>query len=512
MFLNGGTMKLDLSGKTEKNKGVLIIYTGGTMGCAKKHPENPESPLGVLSWECFSSEVSVLSALKDEMIVDGHEIYPPLDSTNMAPADWKTIAKAIGDNYHKYEGFVVVHGTDTMIYTAAALSFMLENLQKPVILTGSQLPLIKHTRNDGAQNLVNSVYIANAKQFDLPVVPEVCICFNNTLLRGNRARKLSASEYDGFSSPNFPPLGKIGEHIKIYSKYMLKRDPSKQFKVNTQLEANVSPALIFPGIQNGKVLHNIVETDKLRGLILLAYGTGNVPTHPNFLDAIDIANSKGQVVLDVTQSNQGTVELGVYETSAVLLERGVVSGSDITPEAAICKLMVLLGDEDKDIKDVMKDIQTDVAGEQSKSVFSFNFPESLESLETLEINKTRWRKPLKDLGSRWANDSVEKVALRLYGATLKLPEGKTTVELSCFIGINSTDELEYGSQFHAGTFKRSLEDFSSMVILDITKAFMKLVSANKSTSFTLVMENVEIDYCLTWEKTELAIFTDSGTQ
>ncbi|MFH0781534.1 MAG: asparaginase [Pseudomonadota bacterium] len=489
------------------NKGILIIYTGGTIGCAKKDPNNSESPLNVVSWKRFIAEVPQLAEMGEKFRIKEHEITPPLDSTNMSPENWKSIANIIGENYTDFEGFVVLHGTDTMVYTASALSFMLENLNKPVILTGSQLPIIGYTRTDGVQNLVAAVEIANAKFFRHPIVPEVCILFNDVLLRGNRSRKRSASGFKAFESPNFPPLGTIGEHININPSLMLKRDPSKQLQINDQLEQNVAAILLFPGIQESSVMHNIVKTEGLKGLVLLAYGTGNVPTSKKFLGAIDTARKNKQVVLDVTQSNQGSVELGVYETSAVLLERGVVSGSDITPEAALCKLMVLLGNEDYSIDEVMEEVQTEMAGEQSRSVYSFTFSDEPAKLD---FNEKRWRKPIKEVGSKWPSDQVEKVLLRLYGAHLETPNQAVGINLSCFIGIGSKDELDPESRNFAGKFSRGSEDFSSMVILDITDSFRRLVSHNQATSFTLALENDEEGYCLEWEKTELSIFTNSG--
>lgn len=486
---------------------VLIIYTGGTIGCAHKDPKDPESPLDVVSWERFSSEVMVLQEMQKKMKIEGFELDPPLDSTNMAPENWQQIAKIIERHYKNFNGFVILHGTDTMIYTAAALSFMLENLQKPVILTGSQLPIIGYTRNDGVQNLVSALEVANGADLGLPHVQEVCILFNDVLLRGNRARKISANGFKGFDSPNYPPLGTIGEKININPNLLLKRDANKIFNLNHHLNPNVVATLVFPGIQNSEIIQNIAKDQKLKGLVLLAYGTGSVPTDPKFLHAIEKARSEKKIVLNVTQSNQGTVELGVYETSAVLLEREVVSGSDITPEAALCKLMSVMGDEDLNDEDIMELVQIDLAGEQSRSVYSFNISDDYAQLSS---NEPRWRRSLKNVGSKWPDNHLSKVAIRMYGVSLLADSKKQgTLQLSCFIGIRSSDALDYQSISCAGIYDRSIENLSSMVILDITESFKKRVRHNESTSFTIFLENANEGYALRWKKAELAIFTNS---
>lgn len=491
------------------NKGVLIIYTGGTIGCAPGDPMNPDSPLTVVPWKDFNEKVPLIAETNKKFPVACHEMTPPLDSTNMVPENWIQIAKIIKEEYDKYEGFVILHGTDTMVYTASALSFMLGNLNKPVIITGSQLPVIDRSRTDGIQNLIAALEVANPAYYRLPLVPEVCILFGGVLLRGNRARKISASGYNGFDSPNYPPLGTIGEHININPELLLKRDTSP-LRVNTHLQTNVSAALIFPGIQESSLLYNIVTTPELKGLVLLAYGTGNVPTAPKFLGAIDKAHEKGQVVLDVTQCHQGAVELGTYDTSAVLLERGVVSGSDITPEAALCKLMVLLGDEEDLTKEgVLATVQKDMAGEQSRSVVSY-----ITSTEpaTLDITNRRWRGARIAPSKEWSNLRKEKILLRLYGAEMSVGDDSVPINLSCYLGLRSTDTLDRASTEFVNDFLRYKKHFNSMIILDITEKFLELASPNELPAITLYLNNEEPGYCLKWKKAELAVLTNSGAQ
>lgn len=507
-------MSNDTDANDERTGGVLIIYTGGTIGCAPRDANDPESPLSVLRADKFVEGVPAIHAMKDDFRLDVHEIYPPLDSTEMMPENWIEIAKVIEENYEQYDGFVILHGTDTMVYTASALSFMMPNLRKPVIITGSQLPIIGNSRSDGTLNLVNSIRVANSKKFNLPLIPEVVILFDKYILRGSRAKKVSASGFAGFESPNFPPLGKIGEHIEINPDLLQKR-ADKTFQVQYDLDTRVIPLLVYPGLADSEFLKATVKVKDTSGLILLAYGTGNVPTNDSFLHAIDRAREDKQIIADVTQCHQGTVELGAYETSAVLLERGVVSGSDITPEAALCKLMILLGNEDKSRDQVRIDFQKDLVGEQSRSIYTFKMSEELESISSNDDTKKRWRKNIDSVGSEWT-DRVEKASLRLYNAALEVPDSddgdEAVLKLSCFIGIKSTDKLDYDSPNYCGSFRRSKSDFTSMVILDVTNVFRNLIDHNSAASFTIVIENESSGYTLKWDVAELAIFTNSGVR
>lgn len=273
--------------------------------------------------------------------IDYHTFDPLVDSSNMKPSFWVKLAGIIKDKYEDYDGFVVLHGSDTMAYTASALSFMFENLNKPVILTGAQLPL-DVVRSDGRDNIINSVEIAAAKKDDIAVVPEVAICFENHLYRGNRTSKFNAENFEAFLSGNYPALAEVGVKIKYRHNYIQKPN-FKKLKVHGKLENNVAILKLFPGISQCAV-ESILNTRDLKAVILESFGSGNAPTDKWFLDALKKAIENGMYIYNVTQCKSGTVEMGLYETSADLEKMGVIGGYDITTESAIAKMMYLLGE------------------------------------------------------------------------------------------------------------------------------------------------------------------------
>ena len=266
---------------------------------------------------------------------------PVKDSSNIDPETWVKMAQTIEANYDNYDGFVVLHGTDTMAYSASALSFMMENIGKPVIFTGSQLP-IGLLRTDGRENLITSIEIAASRDNGLPLVPEVCIYFDNELTRGNRTTKFSAEHFDAFNSPNYPPLAEVGLHIRYNTNNIRHPANSRKMVVHKSFDTNVGILKLFPGISRNLV-KAIINTRGLKGLIIETFGSGNAPTYKWFIDDLKSFIKKGGIIFNVTQCHGGSVEMSLYETGRQLLAAGVVSGKDITSEASVTKLMLLLG-------------------------------------------------------------------------------------------------------------------------------------------------------------------------
>jgi L-asparaginase len=343
--------------KNNKEISILIIYTGGTIGMA--HDPHTGS-LVPIDFRHISDHVPELRKFGYDL----HSISfdPVKDSSNIDPGVWVKMAEIIEESYEDFDGFVILHGTDTMAYTASALSFMLENLGKPVILTGSQLP-IGLLRTDGKENLITAIEIAAARENGLPVVPEVCVFFDNKLTRGNRTTKMSAEHFDAFNSPNYHPLAEVGLHLKYYNNLISYPAKEQKLIVHKAFDTNVAILKLFPGI-NRKLVNAITKTEGLRGLIIETYGSGNAPTYQWFLEDLKQYIDKGGIILNVTQCHGGSVEMGLYETSRQMLAAGVVSGKDITSEASVTKLMHLLGRFSSKEK-IVESLNISLAGEIS---------------------------------------------------------------------------------------------------------------------------------------------------
>lgn len=316
---------------------IFIIYTGGTIGMIENQQTGALEPF---DFDYLIDNVPKVKMLNYE--IEHIQVNPPIDSSDMSPERWTEIALHIRDNYCKYDGFVVLHGTDTMAYTASALSFMLANLRKPVIITGSQLP-IGEVRTDGEENLITALQIAAATNADgSPKVQEVAILFENYLWRGNRATKMSADNFNAFKSNNYPPLAKIGLGINFNDDAMLHHNSMEQMEMRGRMDTNVMFIDLYPGIRESTLRHQLA-TPGVKGIVLKTFGAGNTPTAQWFVDALSEAMARGIVIVNVTQCVNGGVHEKRYVSSDRLASIGVVSGHDITSEAAITKLMYLFG-------------------------------------------------------------------------------------------------------------------------------------------------------------------------
>ncbi|MEO1049428.1 MAG: asparaginase [Bacteroidota bacterium] len=338
---------------------VLLIYTGGTVGMG----HDQEGSLIPFDFSMVLDHIPSLRAF--DLTLSVVAIDEPIDSSNVNPAHWRLLGQIIHENYEEFDAFVVLHGTDTMAYTASAMSFVLRGLNKPVIFTGAQLP-ISAIRSDARENILTAIDLASATIEGEPIVPEVCIYFNNFLLRGNRSKKVESNHFDAFESENYPALAEAGISIDYNHSYIRKVNRDSELQLHTEFDRNVAILKLFPGICKA-VVNSILSIKGLKGVVIETFGAGNAPTESWFLDCVRNAVERGLIVLNVSQCMGGQVVQGKYETSQHLEKIGVLSGWDITTESAVTKMMHLLGSEQNN-EIVKQRIVKPICGEMSVNV------------------------------------------------------------------------------------------------------------------------------------------------
>lgn len=339
---------------------LLLIYTGGTIGMKQDMKDLTLKPFN------FSQILDEVPEIrKFAFKIDTYSFEPPIDSSDVEPSLWQDLARLIKEKYEDYDGFIILHGTDTMSYSASALSFMLDGLTKPVIFTGSQLP-IGVPRTDGKENLISAVEIASAKDEEgHPAVPEVCVCFDSLLMRGNRSTKVNSEVFRAFQSPNFPPLAEAGINIRYNNEYIRKpNDWYQSLTINTELDTRVSILKIHPGI-TPEVVRNILCGKDTRAIIMETYGSGNAPTRDWFLNIVKESSAMNKVIVNVTQCLAGTVNMNIYANGKALERAGVIDGYDSTTESALAKLFYLMG-KSRDNEWVKAMMSRNLKGEISK--------------------------------------------------------------------------------------------------------------------------------------------------
>ena len=338
---------------------ILLIYTGGTIGMAKDYENASLKPF---DFDNLLKHIPELSLIDSDISFTGFK--KPIDSSDMNPEHWKELAQIVKENYEKYDGFVILHGTDTMAYSASALSFMLNGLQKPVIFTGSQLP-VGDLRTDAKENLITSIHFASLKKNGKSEIREVCIYFEYKLLRANRTTKISAENFDAFASPDYPDLAESGIRLDVRSHVLRYEDENIPFSINTNLNSQLGLMKIFPGMSR-EFIEAVFSASHLKAMIIEAFGSGNIFSDEWFKDLLRKKTAEGLLIIINTQCAGGMVEIGRYETSEIFQEINAINGFDLTTEASVVKTIFLLG-QNLSAKEFKEQFELNLKGELSKT-------------------------------------------------------------------------------------------------------------------------------------------------
>lgn len=503
-----------ISLSSPKKIDVMIINAGGVIGSMPNDPEDPASPQILLDRDSFLKRTPELREENLGYNLGFEKLSESFEGNGTGPHQWIETVKIIERNYDDCEGFVILHDIDTMVHAASALSFMLVNLGKPVVLTGANSSHLFQVRNDGLLNLITALAVANPKASGISVIPEVMIAFASELLRGNRVRRRDANGYTAYETPKYPPLARIGTDITVDESRILPM-PDSAFFVRKNLELNVIDFNVFPGVVHNGIADVLFDSKdfKPKGAVVRAYGAGNIPTDDKFLARLTKATQNHNVTLiNVTQCTQGRVELGLYETSNMLLALGMVSGTDLTPEAALMKMMVALADEDmqNDKVALRNFLQTNQTGEQSTSIYEIPFQTSANRLSPESPYMTIKTDRL--LPGSLVPSEIEHAHLRLYGVMASdtkkhVPEDDESgfFEVEVYAKISPPERFNRNSSSSfLGRFRRTATENAPVLIHDIPDVTRRSFRPGQCPSFTLRLASARGE--VVWKRAELALF------